>query len=567
MLLAGPVLHRPHATLPQLRHRIAHNVRLWAQIVPLVTSHPYCPSRIQANPTFNWSSVGSPTPSLSELRAAAPSRIGHRFTANSPAPSTFGRRSAISSPAPFLVNYENHSNVTQSYQVSTSSSTAPSTIVATTPTCTSTPLFPALNDTSATAPLFPALNAPSTMPPAPRPAHARAYASALTAAPPVPASVFTTPVIAPTPTSMPSSVSALIPAQTTAATPAATLAPSTATILPTGRDSPDASMSATALEATPVSQPIPVAASTHTPPHTSLPTADSDVIQIASPSATPAPSVVASPIPVPVAPPLPAHNQFYASTPNSAPNFTPAAASPMSISNTPPPLAPAPTVPPTSSKPAFTWPTASTATQSSYPTEGDMEEDEVDREIALAYGFNLGDTGFQSIGRAAEVTDDSESSELPLQTIPDGPSSSKGKAWATGSGSRKKKSQPGTKWTGGPGGVLKIHARSDVDENVHRWTYSEQGPSSANEEGRFEGDVHFSPIQQFLPDDTPFKSWVCVLSAPRVLSWVEWQAGHPHPNGALLKGYVFKPAQLPRTPPRWVKETSYKSTQLMPIRE
>jgi hypothetical protein len=94
---------------------------------------------------------------------------------------------------------------------------------------------------------------------------------------------------------------------------------------------------------------------------------------------------------------------------------------------------------------------------------------------------------------------------------------------------------------------------------LSRWSYSEDGTASQDVNERLEGDVHFSPTTQYTPDDEAFISWVCTLTPTGVLRWVRFTAGQPHPQYA---GYVFKPAQLPRAVPRWLKETSYKSTQL-----
>lgn len=116
---------------------------------------------------------------------------------------------------------------------------------------------------------------------------------------------------------------------------------------------------------------------------------------------------------------------------------------------------------------------------------------------------------------------------------------------------------------GSPGGGLKFNAKPEgYVEDTGRlscWSYSEDGTISQDVNERLEGNVHFSPALQYLPDDEPFISWVCTMTRMGVLRWVLFMAGQPHPQ---YEGYVFKPAQLPHTSPRWLKETSYKSTQL-----
>ncbi|KAG8691143.1 hypothetical protein FRC11_006419 [Ceratobasidium sp. 423] len=159
-------------------------------------------------------------------------------------------------------------------------------------------------------------------------------------------------------------------------------------------------------------------------------------------------------------------------------------------------------------------------------TVSDSESDssDLDAEIARAYGIELKDTGFQ--GAAAPVASNSK---------------------ATKSLRNKKQAHYGTKWTGGPGGALKFNAKPEgFVEGVDRWSYSENTPKSALITERLEGDVHFCPIADYLPEEEPFKSWVCVSGPDGLLRWVEFSAGQPHPR---YRGFVFKPAELPRKSP------------------
>ncbi|KAG9120425.1 hypothetical protein FRC07_004085 [Ceratobasidium sp. 392] len=174
---------------------------------------------------------------------------------------------------------------------------------------------------------------------------------------------------------------------------------------------------------------------------------------------------------------------------------------------------------------------------------------DVDNEIwAAAFGMPITDTGFQR-----------------CESVLAGESPDKPKA---GRSPRAKKTlPPGTKWAGGPGGPLKFNSKPDSYEEVagrlSRWSHSEDGTTSQDPKERVEGDVHFSPTSPH--SDNPFVSWVCTLEQHTgVLRWVRFRAGQPHPG---YEGYVFKPAQLPRTPPRWLKEASYRSTQLSQLSE
>lgn len=69
------------------------------------------------------------------------------------------------------------------------------------------------------------------------------------------------------------------------------------------------------------------------------------------------------------------------------------------------------------------------------------------------------------------------------------------------------------------------------------------------------GDIHFNPNTSVMQDD-PFVTWVCV-AGPDGKRWWRYSAGQPHPG---FKGYVLKPAQAPKTPPRWVKEASFRAS-------
>ncbi|KDN37570.1 LOW QUALITY PROTEIN: hypothetical protein RSAG8_10087, partial [Rhizoctonia solani AG-8 WAC10335] len=202
---------------------------------------------------------------------------------------------------------------------------------------------------------------------------------------------------------------------------------------------------------------------------------------------------------------------------------------------------------PTSPAPRFTPHSIKAGTLVMEYTEPDASN--LDNELAQAYGLELTDTGFQSYNTLAAK--DSQTETAP------------GKPKAAKSPRQKKTSPVGTKWGGGPGGALKFNAKPEGyvegTGRLSRWSYSEDGTTSQDVNERLEGDVHFSPAIQYTPEDDAFTSWVCTLTPAGVLRWVRFTAGQPHPQHA---GYVFKPAQLPRVVPRWLKETSYKSTQL-----
>ncbi|KAG8709720.1 hypothetical protein FRC09_000506, partial [Ceratobasidium sp. 395] len=205
--------------------------------------------------------------------------------------------------------------------------------------------------------------------------------------------------------------------------------------------------------------------------------------------------------------------------------------------------------------PAFTWadvPTTHAIAQAAADDalNGDQDDD-IDREIALAAGLQLSNTGFQSAERLTEGV--SDGSDLSGRLSTQDNSKRGGKKAAT----------LGTKWTGGPGGELTIHGLPQgIDGQVHRWTFSEQplnslDPQALDATGRTEGDVHFSSLPQSRRSDPPFVTWVAVKIRGTDLQWIQWQGGHPHPVNA---GYVLKPAQLPRTKPQWVKKETWLKT-------
>ncbi|KAG8765478.1 hypothetical protein FRC12_007475 [Ceratobasidium sp. 428] len=200
---------------------------------------------------------------------------------------------------------------------------------------------------------------------------------------------------------------------------------------------------------------------------------------------------------------------------------------------------------------------------------GSETTDDIDEELAEAWGMSLQDTGFQSSNARFQSSDSwideladelGPSSSGQVQEVKAG--SSKAKAAISPRSQRRQQKKPmGDKWLGGPGGGFKFNSKpAGVDESMlrkARWSYSEDGPTSQNPNERLEGDVHFSPATE--PGDESFICWVCTLSSVGLMQWVCFRAGQPHPQYA---GFVFKPPQLPQTPPRWIKESSYKSTQL-----
>ncbi|KAG9096073.1 hypothetical protein FRC07_010989 [Ceratobasidium sp. 392] len=202
--------------------------------------------------------------------------------------------------------------------------------------------------------------------------------------------------------------------------------------------------------------------------------------------------------------------------------------------------------------PAFTWPDVPTTHAIAQAAANDAlngdQDDDIDQEIALAAGLQLSNTGFQSAERLTEGV--SNGSELSGRLSVQDNSKRGGKKVAT----------LGTKWTGGPGGELVRHGLPQgIDEQVHRWTFSEKPLNSLDSQaldatGRTEGDVHFSSLPQSRRSDPPFVTWVVVRIRGTDLQWIQWQGRHPHP---VFTGYVLKPAQLPRTKPQWIKKETW----------
>ncbi|KAG8679756.1 hypothetical protein FRC08_016756 [Ceratobasidium sp. 394] len=281
------------------------------------------------------------------------------------------------------------------------------------------------------------------------------------------------------------------------------------------------------------SQPTPATGSAHMLVHSSTPgpTPNPTTLAPAPPfAAVPAHGFDHVPSPVPTPTPLPTPARALPLAPSPAPLFPnrPAAA-PTTLSNQAP----------GSTARSVSYGSSVFSEADSRPTNpNDGYESDVDKELAEALGLGLEDTGFQSTDRLSPRVN--RTSDQPRQ-----------KKHPT-----RQKSEPDNgKWLGGPGGELKFNSKPEgLGEYIHRWSYSEKGPCSVS--GRFAGDVHFSPAEDPSPNNTGFQSWVCVLSPSGVIEWAEFLAGHPHPR---FKGFVFKPAQSPRTAPRWVKENSYKS--------
>ncbi|KAG8772879.1 hypothetical protein FRC12_002851 [Ceratobasidium sp. 428] len=195
---------------------------------------------------------------------------------------------------------------------------------------------------------------------------------------------------------------------------------------------------------------------------------------------------------------------------------------------------------------------------------------DLDDELAEAWGMDLRDTGFQSSDSSMDELDELDeladevgsSSNVQVQEMRDGRLKAKIiKSPRTRRRQQKKPMTAGTKWLGGPGGGFKFNAKpAGVPESTlrrARWSYSEDGLVLQNPNERLEGDVHFSPSAE--GDKEQFICWVCALSNVGLLQWVRFTAGQPHPQ---YVGSVFKPPQLPQMPPRWIKESTYKSTQL-----
>ncbi|KAG9097580.1 hypothetical protein FRC06_007406 [Ceratobasidium sp. 370] len=186
---------------------------------------------------------------------------------------------------------------------------------------------------------------------------------------------------------------------------------------------------------------------------------------------------------------------------------------------------------------------------------------DVDVELADMWGIDLHDTGFQSCDQSADGSTDelellgAEHSDVSVSLTQSGRLKLKNKK--SPRSQQKTPMVDGNRWLGGPGGGFKFNSKPQGhNENalrMARWSYSEDGTSSQNAHERLEGDVHFSPAMEY--DEEQFISWVCALSNTGLPRWVHFKAGQPHPK---YTGYVFRPAQLPQTQPRWIKETSYR---------
>ncbi|KAG8735818.1 hypothetical protein FRC10_010105 [Ceratobasidium sp. 414] len=118
----------------------------------------------------------------------------------------------------------------------------------------------------------------------------------------------------------------------------------------------------------------------------------------------------------------------------------------------------------------------------------------------------------------------------------------------------------GTKWKGPPGGPLKFNAKAPRPEgwvdDVYRWSYSLGPPVSVAIGDRMPGDIHFCHSNTpYADEEQPFTTWVA-RGDSKGLRWIGYQAGQPHPR---FKGWVLQEARLPKTPPRWVKEATFKA--------
>ncbi|KAG8710544.1 hypothetical protein FRC08_017027 [Ceratobasidium sp. 394] len=116
----------------------------------------------------------------------------------------------------------------------------------------------------------------------------------------------------------------------------------------------------------------------------------------------------------------------------------------------------------------------------------------------------------------------------------------------------------GSTWTGPKSGQLKFNAKAAKPagwvDGIYTWSYSTKDPVSPNLSDRMTGDVHFCQKSPY-DEDEPFTSWV-VKADSKGIRWVQFSAGQPHPT---LKGWVLQEAQLPKSPPRWVKEATFKA--------
>ncbi|KAG9098031.1 hypothetical protein FRC06_006905 [Ceratobasidium sp. 370] len=118
----------------------------------------------------------------------------------------------------------------------------------------------------------------------------------------------------------------------------------------------------------------------------------------------------------------------------------------------------------------------------------------------------------------------------------------------------------GTKWGGPRGGGIKFNAKAPRPEGwvdgAYRWSYSTGAPVSAALYDRLPGDIHFChSTEPYADEGGPFTTWVA-RGDSKGLRWVEYTAGQPHPQ---FNGWVLQEAALPKTPPRWVKEATFKA--------
>ncbi|QRV80000.1 hypothetical protein RhiJN_08015 [Ceratobasidium sp. AG-Ba] len=196
------------------------------------------------------------------------------------------------------------------------------------------------------------------------------------------------------------------------------------------------------------------------------------------------------------------------------------------------------------SAPLFTWPAAPTAPAMSYSADNSvglgLELDDVDMDIALAAGIHLGDTGFQSVDRLSEISNNPSN---PFeQLIPKQNQVRRGK----------RVPRPKMKWNGSLGGELTNPQLSQKENDpVRRWTFSEKPIGSLNASNldathRTPGDIHFSPSPEFPESGPEFVTWVAVRASETRVQWIEWQEGHPHP---VFTGYVLRPARLAHSNP------------------
>ncbi|KAG8716031.1 hypothetical protein FRC09_016105 [Ceratobasidium sp. 395] len=220
----------------------------------------------------------------------------------------------------------------------------------------------------------------------------------------------------------------------------------------------------------------------------------------------------------------------------------------------------------------------------------DVEEAESSPEDDAYEGIRLRDTGYQSVGGSStkskakpsptikgkgkksptkrRITSEDEDEEhtdsdvivqepvtVKKEPVKEVPVKQKGRAKPP-----VKRVPFGTKWSGPRGGPLKLNSKAHRPDawvdGLYRWSYSVAAPVSAETSDRMPGDVHFCPnTDKYAEEDEPFTSWV-VTAGSTGRRWVEFAAGQPHPE---YKGWVFQEAKLPKTPPRWVKEATFKA--------